>query len=162
MAPADWADRSLEELVEHLLRAHHRPLRVEPARLAALARRVWADEGDRDPRLAALVDVVETLAQALPRLARTEAEGVFPWILAGQPQGAAGPLQAARRDHGRSAECFARLAALTDAFTPRPEASATRRALYVGLAGMAERLREHARLEDDVLLPRAFAEAAAR
>jgi regulator of cell morphogenesis and NO signaling len=162
MTPADWADRSVEELVEHLLRAHHRPLRVEPARLSALARRVWTEEGAGEPRLAALVEAVETLAQALPRLVRTEAEGVFPWLLAGQPQGAAGPLQVARRDHGRSAECLERIAELTDGYTAPEGASATRRALYVGLATLAERLREHARLEDDVLVPRAFAEAALR
>lgn len=154
-----WEERSLRELVEHIVLVHHRPLPGELDRLEVLARKVLAVHGPSHPEvpLAGVVDAIVALrADLLPHLHKEE-EILFPWILAGHEPPPEGPIEVMEADHEAVGALLAQARALTDDYRLPDGACATWTALWRGLEALEVDLHQHIHLENNVLHPRALA-----
>ncbi len=70
-----------------------------------------------------------------------------------------GPVACVLQEHDDAVKALARMRELTHGFTPPPEACNTHRALFAGLAELAEVLHRHIHLENVVLFPQTLAKA---
>jgi regulator of cell morphogenesis and NO signaling len=83
-------------------------------------------------------------------------------ILLGHGARAQMPIRVMMQEHDDHAVALARTRALTADLVPPPEACATWRALYLGLAELEADLHAHIHLENHVLFPRALRDASPR
>ncbi|MDJ0974271.1 MAG: iron-sulfur cluster repair di-iron protein [Planctomycetota bacterium] len=152
-----WVGAPLEELIDHIIEAFHRPLEEELPRIDGMLRKVFEVHGDKDPeRLAELVNTFSALKAELEQHMLKEERILFPLIRQGQGAMAGGPVHVMRLEHDGAGEAIARLRALTDDFTPPAEACTTWRALYHALAEFEEAMHTHIHLENNVLFPSAL------
>ncbi|MFZ3006439.1 MAG: hemerythrin domain-containing protein [Phenylobacterium sp.] len=147
------ADRAAAKLIEHILRRYHEVHRQEfPAaiELARTVERVHAGDADC-PR--GLADHLAIMADDLEGHQRKEENILFPTMLAGSCGVLRFPIARMMSEHDDVHDQLARLAALTKDFTPPQEACHTWRALTQACKKLDRDLREHMRLENDVLFP---------
>ena len=158
-------------LTGHICDTHHRYLRDTLPRLRWLADSAVACDGGRRPRLAQARQVIHALAEHLHRhMAREEAD-VFP---ACRGEGALrapthtqsgavyDPIRDLMEDHGRAGEMLEKIRALTDDYTPPPDASDSHRRLLEGLARLEQDMHRHVHEENNILFPLVLADAASR
>ena len=161
----------LEDLAKLIVGRYHVALRGELPRLMQMAERVEKVHGGELPQtLPPLAARLRELAAELDSHMREEEEQLFPAIerlerAAGRGETTAAEdlarLVAAREDeHAAAGEHLRELRRLTDGFEPPEWACNTFRGLYHGLAELERELFEHIHLENNVLFPRALAQAA--
>lgn len=153
-----WDEAPLEQLIEHILTAYHRPLDEELPRLERMARKVVDVHGDKEPErlpqvLATYLDLKADLDQHMPK----EEQILFPMILRGQGALAGGPIQVMEHEHDAVGALLRRLRELTDGYQVPAAACNTWRALWHGLAALEDSLHRHIHLENNILFPRAQA-----
>ena len=153
-----WDNAPLPELIDHILSAYHVPLWEELPRLDAMARKVHAVHGHREPEmLADIVEVYSGLRAELDQHMRKEEQILFPMIREGQGTMAGPPVQVMQHEHEVAGEALRRLRLLTNNFEVPEEACNTWRALWHGLAALEHDLHQHIHLENNILFPRALA-----
>lgn len=156
--PGRWLDAPLGELIDHILEAYHRPLDEELPRLEAMARKVHAVHGPKDPdRLRAISRLCSELRAELEPHMRKEEMILFPMIRSGQGAMAQGPVHVMMLEHDQAGALLKRLRELTDGYTVPAGACNTWTALWHGLADLERSLHEHIHLENNILFPRALA-----
>lgn len=156
-ASRSWVDAPLDELIDHILEAFHRPLDEELPRIEGMLRKVFEVHGDKDPeRLGALVNTFTALKAELEQHMLKEERILFPMIRQGQGAMAGGPVHVMRLEHDGAGEALARLRTLTDDFTPPDGACTTWRALYHALGEFEQAMHTHIHLENNVLFPNAL------
>lgn len=170
VAPAapqpNWSEVALSELIAHIQRRYHRPLRDELPRLGAMLQKVVSRHGDRLPdKLPALQDAFDVLQADLIAHMAKEDEVLFPCIAAlesGGPMAVqnvgvwlATPLAAMEAEHEDAGAALAFIRRVTDGFAPPDWACPTFRGLYYGLAQFETDMHMHVHLENNVLFPRA-------
>jgi regulator of cell morphogenesis and NO signaling len=161
---------SPSELSKAIVGRYHVALRGELPRLAAMADRVVEAHGKAMPQtLPPIAREVRALSEELRSHMREEEEILFPAIARLEAATAAQPaspadletlLAAREHEHAVAGERLAVLRRLTQGFQPPEWACNTFRALYHGLAELERELHEHIHLENNVLFPRALAQAA--
>ena len=145
------ANRAVAKLIEHILERYHETHRREfpPAiELARTVERVHAGDADC-PR--GLADHLAIMADDLEGHQRKEENILFPTMLAGSCGVLRFPISRMMAEHDEVYEQLAHLAALTRDFTAPQEACGTWRALCQACKKLDRDLREHMRLENDVL-----------
>ncbi len=148
----------LEDLIDHILTAYHRPLDEELPRLEAMARKVDNVHGEKDPeRLAELLAVYLALKTELQEHMMKEEQILFPMIRQGRGAMASGPVSVMMHEHDSAGNALRRLRELTNDYQPPEGACTTWRALWHGLAALETALHEHIHLENNILFPRALA-----
>lgn len=158
----NWEQQPLPALIDHLIERYHRPLDEELPRIEAMARRVHAVHGSKDPtRFEGILNTFLALRdEVVPHMA-TEETILFPAMLAQSGAQAATQVQALRTEHDAVGAMLHKLRELTDDYQPAPEACGTWRALFQALADLELDLMEHIHLENNILFRRAVqAEAA--
>jgi regulator of cell morphogenesis and NO signaling len=154
---ASWVDQPLGALIDHILETYHRPLDTEFPRLEALARKVNAVHGPKDPeRFAAILQTYLDLRAELEVHMQKEEQILFPWIRSGRGASAGSPIQVMLMEHDSAGVALDRLQKLTDGYKLPAEACATWTALWQGLEQFDAELRQHMHLESNVLFPRAL------
>lgn len=148
------------DLIRHIVGRHHRYLRDELPRLQMMARRVAHVHGEHTPSLLQVHLVMDALAEELEAHMAKEEQVLFPAIEAmadgrSEPLQLDGPIICMMQDHADATHSLERLAELTNAFSPPPDACNTYRALFGGLADLNTDLRRHIHLENEVLFPAA-------
>lgn len=157
-ALARWDAAPLDELIDHILEAYHVPLWEELPRLDAMARKVLAVHGDKEPEmLADIVDVYAGLKAELDQHMLKEEQILFPMIKGGQGAMAGPPVNVMHVEHESAGEALRRLRLLTNNYEVPEGACNTWRALWHGLAALEKDLHEHIHLENNILFPRALA-----
>lgn len=152
-----WDEAPLNDLVEHLLAAYHKPLKEELPRLEAMARKVVDVHRDKRPEaLPELLSVYLGLRAELEQHMAKEERILFPMIKRGQGAMADGPISVMEHEHDAAAGALRRLRELTDGYRVPEEACNTWRALWHGLAALEEALHQHIHLENNILFPRAL------
>ena len=153
-----WDLRPVEDLVEHILARYHEPLKADLPALAAAARKVERVHGSKPACPTGLADALEAFAdRTLAHLAKEE-QVLFPAIRRGLRGPALRmPISVMRGEHDDHGQALRTLRSLTGGYEPPPEACATWRALYDGLARLDADLLEHIHLENNVLFPRVLA-----
>ena len=147
------AERAAGQLIKHILERYHETHRREFPEAIALARtveRVHAGDPDR-PR--GLADHLAVMADDLEGHQLKEETILFPTMLAGSCGVLRFPISRMMAEHDDVYEQLDRLAALTRDFTPPQDACQTWRALSLACRKLDRDLREHMRLENDVLFP---------
>jgi regulator of cell morphogenesis and NO signaling len=161
------ADLSLTALIHHLESTHHAYLHQALPRLQALASKVAAVHGDRNPRLVELSALLEHLAVELLHHLQQEETVLFPWIkrldagdAASSSEGSGSPAAAMLqmdREHTEAAAQLIRLRALSDDYSCPDWGCSNYRDLMEGLRQFEADLHQHVHKENNLLLPRAIA-----
>lgn len=163
----NWGEAPLGELIEHIQRRYHEPLRVELPRLAAMLHKVADRHGERLPATLPPLEVTfERLRRELLHHMHTEDRLVFPAIAALEAGDARGvesklwtsigePIQAMEEEHEAAAAALESMREITNGYRPPDDACPTFRGLYHGLAELERDMHVHVHLENNILFPRA-------
>lgn len=166
--PVDPTSMSLEKLVQHIVRRHHRLVRQEMPRLAAIAHKLATKHGQRAPQLIPIDRLMDQLQGEMIAHIEKEENVLFPYIvhldqhlgLARPPASACfrrvtQPVRMMMNEHENAQEILAQLRDLTNGFTAPEWACANHVSFHTGLRAFEKDLKQHIHLEDDVLFPRA-------
>jgi regulator of cell morphogenesis and NO signaling len=154
----DWKNAPPNDLINHILKTYHEPLREELPRLQSMAHKVLRVHGDSDPEmLNELTMVLDGLTAELYAHMLKEERVLFPLINQGSGAMAAAPISVMEHEHESAGDALRRLRELTSDFDPPEWACTTYRALFSGLADLEEAMHEHIHLENNILFPRALA-----
>ena len=145
---------SVEGLVGHIVERYHAVHRRELPELRKLAARVESVHAEHPAVPAGLADLLARMQGELESHMQKEEQVLFPLMLAGGHPMIAHPIGMMRHEHDSHGEELAALAALTGDMTPSEDACNSWRALYAGLAKLAEDLTEHIHIENNILFPR--------
>ncbi len=139
-------------LIDHILTRYHAVHRQELPALIRLARQVEAAHAGHPDLPRGLAALLGSMGSEMEAHMRKEEEGLFPELRHGE-RAMAMAMELMRDEHDDHALRLAELATLTRGHQAPDDACGTWRALYAGTAKFAEDLREHIRLENEVLFP---------
>lgn len=154
------------QLIQRIVRVHHRRVRQDLPALTRMAERLAGKHAWSRAQAATLLRLLQQLHLSLLRHIDAEENLVFPGIAQlaenpGTPLHTVQPLhQSMRRmhkDHQTAMQTLHELRGQTNGFTPPTTACTTHRALCRGLYDFEQDLQTHLHLEDDILFPRALA-----
>ncbi len=145
---------SVEGLIGHILERYHQVHRREMPELHDLAIRVERVHADHPAAPVGLSDLLARMQAELESHMGKEEQVLFPLMLAGGNPMIVHPIGMMRHEHDEHGEQLRALAALTGDMTSPDGACNSWRALYAGLAKLAEDLTEHIHTENNILFPR--------
>jgi regulator of cell morphogenesis and NO signaling len=162
-----WSD--LTALTRHIVDRHHRYVREMQPAIEAWLGKLVARHGARHPELAEVWQVFCELAQEMSSHMAKEETLLFPAIddlVAASRTGTRPPaspfatvlhpVRAMEDEHRSAGERLTRLRALTNNYTPPPDACTTYRLCYGELLRFQADLIQHVHLENNVLFPKAL------
>jgi regulator of cell morphogenesis and NO signaling len=157
----DWTREALSTLIRHILTTYHEPLRKELPRLGAMAAKVAAVHGEKDPRLTRVSTAVSELSADLHAHMVKEELVLFPVIEAleagvGSPLRVDSPISVMEHEHDHAGALLSELRDITSGYEPPAWGCSTLRALYHGLSELEAAMHVHVHLENNVLFPRAL------
>lgn len=151
--PNRWVEASAAELIDHIVRTYHEPLREELPRLESMARKVARVHGQSRPgTLEELSRVMTELRGELERHMEEEEREVFPGIV-NHAVGEGTSLESLEHDHSEAGAALEKLRRLTDDYRLPEEACATWAGLWLGLEELERTMHEHVHLENNILFP---------
>lgn len=163
----DWQDRSLAELIEHIVSTHHVYLRGEMPRLRDLLAKVCGVHGERHPELLSIRNVFSGLSQELSMHMMKEEQILFPHIAEmesaassgrGMPEPMFGtvenPVRMMVAEHDSAGQALRDIREASQGFTLPEDACTSYRALYQALQELEADLHQHIHLENNLLFPR--------
>ena len=153
------------QLIQRIVRVHHRRIRQDLPTMARLAEKLEAKHTSTFFQCAGLFGMLRELHTGLLTHIDTEEQILFPLIAqhadASQPIATLDPahslglnLWRIHQDHVAATQTMDGLRERTNGFKPPYFACATHRALFRGLESFDLDLRDHLHLEDDILFPR--------
>ncbi len=145
---------STEDLIAHIVERYHNVHRRELPELKALATRVEKVHADHPAVPAGLSELLARMQAGLESHMAKEEQVLFPLMLNGGHPMIGHPIGMMRHEHDEHGEELRALSALTHDATPPADACNSWRALYAGLAKLAEDLTEHMHIENNILFPR--------
>jgi len=145
---------SVEDLIGYILQRYHQVHRQELPELRQLAIRVERVHVDHPAVPAGLSDLLERMQADLESHMQKEEQVLFPLMLAGGNPMIVHRIAMMRHEHDECGEELRAIAALTGDMTAPDDACNTWRALYAGLAKLAEDLTDHIHIENNILFPR--------
>lgn len=148
------ADVGPAALIDHIVRRYHEVHRAQFPEAIAMARRVEAVHQDHPRCPRGLGDHLAVMADHLMSHQAREETVLFPMMLTGGHPMIRHPISRMEEEHRDVDQQLVGLAALTTGFTAPVDACGSWRALYRACQTLARDLREHMRLENDVLFPR--------
>ena len=152
-APSALPD-DVDGLIEHILDRYHQVHRREMPELRALAIRVERVHADHPAAPRGLSDLLDRMREELESHMQKEEQILFPLMRVGGSPMIVHPIGVMRHEHDSHGEELKALAELTDNLTLPEDACTTWRALYAGLAKLAEDLTEHIHIENNILFPK--------
>lgn len=147
----DWQQAAPSALIEHILERYHDVHRDQLPELIRLARRVEQVHGQRPNCPNGLADHLDTMQQELESHMLKEEKILFPMLIEGQQNAAAGPVSVMRFEHDQHGESLDELMRLTNDITAPVGACNTWQALYRGLDEFRQDLMQHIHLENNIL-----------
>lgn len=157
----DVAQQPVPEVIDHILQRYHAVHREQLPELIRMARRVEAVHRDSPDVPTGLADHLEAMEQELLDHMDKEENILFPLLRAGGRGMAHNPIAVMRHEHTSHGEQLERLMALAHDTKPPAGACNTWRALYAGIAQLADDLINHIHLENNLLFPQFEPRAAA-
>jgi len=145
---------NVDDLIRHVLDRYHQVHRRELPELCKLAIQVEQVHADHPAVPAGLSDLLEHMHAALVSHMEKEEQILFPIMQTGGNPMIVYPIGMMRHEHDEHGEKLRALASLTSDMTPPEDACNSWRALYAGLAKLAEDITEHIHIENNILFPR--------
>jgi len=158
---------SLERLIQHIVRIHHRHVRQELPALAEMARKLAEQRGERAPEVCQVEVLVERLRTEMLAHIQKEEQILFPLIsqvAQGLPMGhlswgegfgsLAYAVSMMMRQHETTDRIIGELRQLTQGFEAPAWACVTHSALLARLRTFEADRKQHLYLENDILFPR--------
>jgi regulator of cell morphogenesis and NO signaling len=146
---AGWETRPPTELADHIEAHVHEALRRDVPPLIAAAREIERVHAASPDLPTGLANELAALWEELQRHMRRDETILFPLLRLGlRGTVVALPVRVLLREHDEHSVRLAHIGDLTGRFTPPRHASASWRALYVGLARVEAELTLHMRLEN--------------
>lgn len=140
-------------LIDLIVTRYHEVHRAQLPELVRMARRVEAVHRSHPAVPTGLADALEAMhSELLEHMGKEEAV-LFPLLRAGGNPYVGTPIGVMRAEHTDHGAALERLNALTHDTTPPEDACTTWRALYAGIAQLADDLISHIHLENNVLFP---------
>ena len=166
----DQISGSLAELVDHIVKTHHKFTREEISRLQKLLAKVCSVHGQNHPELIAIQSTFQHLAQELTMHLMKEENVLFPYIIRMEeavlqhdpvlppPFGSVqNPVRMMAQEHDGAGEALRQIRAASGNFAAPPDACVSYQALYEALEGFEADLHQHIHLENNILFPRSIA-----
>ena len=166
----NWGQRSLADLIGHIVERHHAYCREESLRLQPLLAKVVSVHGERHPELAQVQELFISLRNELSMHMMKEEQMLFPYIIRSEeaathksaaPRAPFGtvknPVRMMVTEHDDAGHLVKEIRGLTGSFTTPGDACTSFRALYKGLEAFEADLHLHIHLENNLLFPRAIA-----
>ena len=151
--PSDVPDDT-DGLIDMILTRFHETHRRDIPELIKLARRVEAVHSDVASVPAGLANLLQHIGAELESHMQKEEQMLFPMMRAGGHPMICHPISVMLSEHDDHGENLRKLEALTNDFTPPPEACTTWRALYAGARKLTDDVMEHIHTENNILFPR--------
>jgi regulator of cell morphogenesis and NO signaling len=168
-APAVLSSGSLAELIDHIVKTHHKFTREEIVRLRALLEKVCSVHGQNHPELLAIRDTFSGLAQELTMHLMKEENVLFPYIVRMEeavgkedpvmpaPFGTVqNPVRMMMQEHDGAGEALRQIRQASHDFTAPKDACISYQTLYQALPAFEADLHQHIHLENNILFPRAI------
>ncbi|WP_440603695.1 iron-sulfur cluster repair di-iron protein [Bacillus sp. GB_SG_008] len=165
-AEIDWKIASYSELIDYIVNKHHRYLNEELPQLSPYVTKVLRVHGSGQPHLAKIHKLFHELKTELEQHIIKEETEDFPLILAFEQNPTdenytklskvVGELES---EHSHAGDIIKELRNITNDFTPPEGACGTYRLVYQRLAALESDLFQHIHLENNILFPRAIAQA---
>jgi regulator of cell morphogenesis and NO signaling len=165
----ELAIQPLRQIIQRVVRVHHRKVRQDLPALAQLAATLGEKHAGRKVEFATLGQMIGRLHMDLLEHIGREEQVLFPLIARMEddrrmnyPEAQAtfrslkAPMAKMKQNHDAARQIIVELRDRTNDFEPDRDACARHRALFSGLRGFAEDLHDHIHLEDDILVPRAL------
>lgn len=170
VAESHWLHAPLKELAEHIVKKHHAFTREQLKLIDGLMAKVEARHGTEHLEVFQLGKVVAVFSSELKHHTECEETNLFPYIASlgtekkvELPAQAGGslkpPITRMMTDHDQTGEELRTLRRMTNNYTPPKDACSTWRALYRAMEDLEADLHQHIHLENNLLFPRALAEA---
>ncbi|EEM03271.1 MULTISPECIES: iron-sulfur cluster repair di-iron protein [Bacillus] len=162
----DWKTASYSELIDYIVNKHHRYLNEELPLLSPYVTKVLRVHGAGQPHLAQIHKLFHELKTELEQHLIKEETEDFPLILAFEQNPTDENYMKLRKvvdelenEHNHAGDIIKELRKVTNDFTPPVGACGTYRLVYQRLEALESDLFEHIHLENNVLFPRAIAQA---
>jgi regulator of cell morphogenesis and NO signaling len=165
----NWAGRSLESLITHIVTTHHAYVKRELPRLAILAEKVVNRHGPTKTELPVIAAALAQLDEELTQHLAKEEAVLFPYIAdleraravgTAKPHSCFGtvanPIAMMTQEHEGAGTLLAEIRRLSRDFTTPEDACPTFHAFYDGLKEFEQDLHQHIHLENNILFPRAI------
>lgn len=149
----DFAAMSIDTLIGNILSLYHEKHRGELPVLIELARKVERVHHDVPEAPLGLARTLERIADDLEAHMQKEELILFPAMRQGM-SGIAQPIAVMRHQHEGHAADIAEVERLTHGFAVPDGACGSWRRLYAGAEELCADLREHMRIENEILFPR--------
>ncbi len=146
---------SVDELIRHLIDEFHVPARRDTPRLLAEMEAARDAMAGGSAALDELARLVAEIARDLLDHMEKEENVLFPWIRSGRGRSAHGPIRAMTGEHSHSVEQLDHVRALRESLL-RPDTPDAVISFLERLEAFEIELREHTRIENDVLFLRAL------
>lgn len=150
-------DCPLPELLDHILKTYHAPLRADLTQLQQLIQQGLSTSTAAQRMILEQIEQnFSALCEELELHMDKEEKVLFPWIRAGRGMSAKAPIKVMLREHRQTEELLARLRSLGARYAGAVDASAAARSIAQDLAAIENSLQAHMRLEE-LLFSRALA-----
>ncbi len=144
---------SVQTLIADIVECFHMVHREDLERLVPLARKVESVHAGHPQSPKGLADLLASMREELEAHMTKEEQVLFPTLLAGNAGCAPFAIRRMRLEHDDHSESLTALRELTSNFEPPAGACRSWQALYAGCAKLDAELREHIRVENEVLFP---------
>src|SRR5262245_22706621 len=169
-ARPDLGNKTLSQLVEHIVDTHHVYVKRELPRIQQLLNKVVSVHGKTHPELGTIQRVFQGMSAELSSHMMKEEHILFPYIVALEtavnngrpaPRGAFGtvsnPVHMMELEHDSAGKGLKKITALSSNYEPPEDACFTYRTLFAALKEFENDLHQHIHLENNILFPRAIA-----
>ena len=163
----EWTEKSLAELIEHIVGRHHGFVRQETPRLQALLEKVRSRHGESHAELRSIQELFGAVSQELFAHMLKEEQVLFPFLERLEAAETGGPFPAScfgsvempisrmLAEHDDTGELLTQIRKLAGDFHSPDDACPSYRGLYHGLEAFERDLHLHIHLENNLLFPRA-------
>lgn len=171
-APAgeDWKNRSMTDLVQHIISTHHVFVKEESPRLNNLTAKVVSAHGKNHPELLRVQEIFSDLTQELASHLMKEEQILFPYIMgleaavtrsSAMPSSCFGtvqnPVRMMMMEHDSAGDALRELREVTKNYALPADACVSYSTLYSAIQEFERDLHQHIHLENNILFPRAIA-----
>ncbi len=157
-----WKVMPVPDLVRHLVAVCHLECRTDMADLETLAELAALEEGDRNPALVEVRDLITRFCDAMRAHLAQEERSLFPYLLAldagRTPEGGKAHLDTVKTllegEHEAEAGLLRSIRGLAAALAATSQPGAPESRLHASVKHLSGRLQKHFYLENQVLFPR--------